>query len=104
MRLGQSPHGDRARGSCFLRPSDHCGEPGDPLHVGTVAQAGAEAREMLVEAAAQRWGVDKSQCRAQNGYVVNMATNAKLSYGSLAEAAAKLPVPANVALKDPKDF
>lgn len=67
-------------------------------------KAGAEAREMLIQAAAQRWGVNKSQCRAENGFVVNTATNAKLSYGSLAEAAAKLPVPANVALKDPKDF
>src|SRR5579864_2996109 len=67
-------------------------------------KAGAEAREMLIQAAAQRWGVDKSQCHAENGFVVNTATNAKLSYGSIAEAAAKLPVPANVALKDPKDF
>src|ERR1700730_4462449 len=67
-------------------------------------KAGAEAREMLIQAAAQRWGVNKSQCRVENGFVVNTATNAKLSYGSLAEAAAKLPVPANVPLKDPKDF
>jgi len=67
-------------------------------------KAGAEAREMLTQAAAQRWGVDKSQCHAENGFVMNTATNAKLSYGTLAEAAAKLPVPANVALKDPKDF
>jgi isoquinoline 1-oxidoreductase subunit beta len=67
-------------------------------------KAGAEAREMLIEAAAQRWGVDKSQCRAENGFVVNTASNARLSYGNLAEAAAKLPVPDNVPLKDPKDF
>lgn len=67
-------------------------------------KAGAEAREMLVEAAAQKWGVNKSQCRAENGFVINTSTNARLSYGSLAEAAAKLPVPQNVALKDPKDF
>lgn len=67
-------------------------------------RAGAEAREMLMEAAARQWGVAKSQCRAENGFVINRATNARLSYGSLAEAAAKLPVPANVPLKDPKDF
>ena len=71
----------------------------DPLR-----KAGASAREMLVQAAAQKWGVDPSQCRAQNNEVVNTATNARLSYGSLAEAAAKLPVPAKVALKDPKQF
>jgi isoquinoline 1-oxidoreductase subunit beta len=67
-------------------------------------KAGATAREMLVGAAAQQWGVDKSQCRAEKNAVVNNATNARLSYGSLAEAASKLPAPANVALKDPKTF
>ena len=71
----------------------------DPLR-----KAGASAREMLVQAAAQKWGVDASRCRAQNNEVVNTATNARLSYGSLADAAAKLPVPAKVALKDPKQF
>ena len=71
----------------------------DPLR-----KAGAEAREMLREAAATRWGVPTSQCRAENGFIVNTATNAKLSYGSIAEAAAKLPVPATVTLKDPKAF
>ena len=66
--------------------------------------AGASAREMLVEAAAQKWGVDKSQCRAENGVVINTVSNARLTYGSLAEAAAKLPVPATPPLKDPKQF
>ncbi len=67
-------------------------------------QAGASAREMLIAAAAQRWGVDKSMCRAENNSVINTSSNAKLSYGALAEDAAKMPVPANVTLKDAKDF
>ena len=67
-------------------------------------KAGARAREMLMEAAAQSWGVSKSQCRAENSVVINTATNARLSYGKLAEAAAQLPVPNNVTLKDPKQF
>jgi isoquinoline 1-oxidoreductase subunit beta len=71
----------------------------DPLR-----KAGATAREMLVEAAAQNWGVDKSKCRAESGFVINTTNNARLSYGKLADAAAKLPVPTNVALKDPKLF
>ena len=70
----------------------------------SLRRAGASAREMLVEAAARKWGVDKSSCRAENNTVVNTATNARLSYGSLAEAASKLPVPANVTLKDPQQF
>lgn len=63
-------------------------------------KAGATAREMLITAAAQQWGVDRSQCRAENNSVINTATNARLSYGSLAEAASKVTPPANVAVKD----
>ena len=66
--------------------------------------AGAAARDMLLDAAAHKWGVAKSQLRTENGQVINTATNARLSYGSLADAAGKLPVPAKVAVKDPKDF
>jgi len=67
-------------------------------------QAGATARTMLVAAAAQRWNVDPSSCRAQKGSVSHPPTGRTLSYGALADAAAKLPVPAQVRLKDPKDF
>jgi isoquinoline 1-oxidoreductase beta subunit len=67
-------------------------------------RTGAAAREMLIQAAAARWSVDTSQCRAENGAVVNLTTKARLSYGSLAEAAAKLPVPTNIRLKDPSQF
>jgi isoquinoline 1-oxidoreductase subunit beta len=67
-------------------------------------QAGAAAREMLVEAAAQKWGVEKTSCRGENGVVRHQPTKRKLPYGSLAAAAAKLPVPTDVPLKDPAEF
>ena len=67
-------------------------------------KAGATACEMLVQAAAQKWGVPKAQCRAENSTIVNLATKDRLSYGSLAEAASKLPVPQNASLKDPTQF
>jgi isoquinoline 1-oxidoreductase beta subunit len=67
-------------------------------------RTGAAMRDMLVQAAATRWGVDKSMCRAENSTVVNLSTNAKLSYGNLADDAAKLPVPNNAAVKDPSQF
>ena len=67
-------------------------------------KAGAAARDMLVQAAAQKWGVEKTACRAENGVVLHQATKRKLTYGSLAEAASKLPVPDGVPLKDPKQF
>ena len=71
----------------------------DPLR-----KAGAQAREMLLEAAAQKWGVDRSRLRAEDGAVINTANQARASYGSLADAAGKLTAPAKVALKDPKNF
>ncbi len=70
----------------------------------SLRRSGAIAREMLVQAAAQKWGVDQSQCRAENSNVVNSATNARVSFGSLAEAASKLSAPQSPKLKDPKQF
>ena len=67
-------------------------------------KTGASAREMLVQAAAQKWNVNVSQCRAENNAVINSQTNARLSFGSLAEAASKLPAPAAPMLKDPGKF
>jgi len=65
-------------------------------------QAGATARVMLVNAAAAQWGVPAAECRADNGVVLHGSR--KAPYGTLAAAAAKLPVPENVALKDPSRF
>ena len=70
----------------------------------SLRQAGAQAREMLIVAAAQKWGVDKSACRAENSKVINTATSDELTYGSLAADAAKMPAPGNVALKDASQF
>lgn len=64
-------------------------------------QAGAAARELLIEAAAARWNVDRSECRAESGAVIHSPSDRRLSYGRLVEAAAALPVPENPALKDP---
>jgi isoquinoline 1-oxidoreductase beta subunit len=66
-------------------------------------KAGAQARMMLIAAAAQRWRIDASVCRADNGKVIG-AQGRTASYGQLADAAARLPVPKDVALKDAKDF
>jgi isoquinoline 1-oxidoreductase subunit beta len=67
-------------------------------------KTGAAAREMLVQAAAQKWNVQPSQCRAENNAVINTQTNARLSYGSLAAAASKFPVPQAPMMKDPSKF
>ena len=67
-------------------------------------KAGATARHMLVAAAAQQWGVPAADCTTSKGRVTHAASKRSISYGKLAEAAAKLEPPKEVKLKDPKDW
>ncbi|HEX9349357.1 MAG TPA: xanthine dehydrogenase family protein molybdopterin-binding subunit [Gemmatimonadales bacterium] len=67
-------------------------------------EAGARARSVLIAAAAQTWGVEPASCRAEAGAVIHAPSNRRLTYGALAQRAAALPVPAEVHLKDPKDW
>ncbi len=69
-----------------------------------VRQGGATARVMLVQAAANAWGVPASECRAANSVITHTPTGRTTTYGKVAEAAAKLTPPANIVLKDPKDW
>ena len=66
--------------------------------------AGATARQMLINAAAQQWNVPAAECTAENGQVLHKASGKKTGYGELATAASKLTIPTDVKLKDPKDF
>lgn len=67
-------------------------------------KAGATARHMLVEAAAKKWNVSTNTLTTENSMVIHKESGRKLSYGDLATAASTLEVPADVVLKDPKDF
>ncbi|MFM0099502.1 xanthine dehydrogenase family protein molybdopterin-binding subunit [Paraburkholderia nemoris] len=67
-------------------------------------RAGATTRTILINAAAQQWQVDPASCHAEAGQVIHAASNRNIGYGQLVTAAAKLPAPQNVKLKDPKDF
>ena len=67
-------------------------------------KAGAAAREVLIAAAAQRWGVKATECHAERGAVVHTKSKRRLRYGQLATRAATLPVPTDVPLKDRKDW
>jgi isoquinoline 1-oxidoreductase beta subunit len=69
-----------------------------------VRKGGAAARIMLVQAAAEQWKVPVSECVAANSIITHKPTNRTISYGKVANAAAKLTPPADVALKDPKDW
>src|SRR5687767_2808815 len=66
--------------------------------------AGATARYLLIAAAAKKWNVDTSECTTENSFVIHGKTGNKLSYGELAEEASKMTVPADVPLKNRKDF
>jgi len=67
-------------------------------------EAGARARIMLIQAAAQKWHVDPATCVAQEGVVHHQASGRSAPYGELAEAANALPVPGKVTLKEPADW
>ncbi|MFT4099345.1 MAG: molybdopterin-dependent oxidoreductase, partial [Rhodoblastus sp.] len=67
-------------------------------------RTGAAARAMLIEAAAQEWKVPATEIKVEKGRISHGPTGRSSGFGAFAEAAAKLPVPQDVKLKDPKDF
>lgn len=66
-------------------------------------QTGATAKQMLINAAAKKWGVEASECTAKLGVITN-AKGETLGYGDVVNEAALLETPENVSLKDPKEF
>ena len=70
----------------------------------SLRNAGASARAMLVQAAAQQWQVEPASCTTANGEVIHRESGRKLSYGALAQGASSQSPPMNVALKDPNNF
>ncbi|TFV79801.1 xanthine dehydrogenase family protein molybdopterin-binding subunit [Bradyrhizobium frederickii] len=69
-----------------------------------VRKGGATARVMLIQAAADGWKVPASECTAENSVITHKPSGRTTTYGKVAEAAAKLTPPAEVKLKDPKDW
>lgn len=89
-------YGNQGAGGSNSTPNNY-----DEFH-----RLGATARTILVQAAAQSWGVPASECRAENGAVVHDASKRRLPYAKLAAAASKLAVPeaSQVKLKDPSTY
>jgi CO/xanthine dehydrogenase Mo-binding subunit len=67
-------------------------------------KAGAAARTLLIQAAAQGWGVDPAECRAQRAQVTHPPSGRSVTYGQVVNAASRLPKPQNVVLKAPDQF
>ncbi len=87
----------------------HLGTGGSGGTTGTwmpMRQAGAQAREMLLTAAANQWSVPKGECQASNGRIIHLPTGRQLRYGELVEAASRLPAVRldQIPLKDPRSY
>ncbi|RPA69323.1 xanthine dehydrogenase family protein molybdopterin-binding subunit [Cyclobacteriaceae bacterium YHN15] len=67
-------------------------------------QAGAIARQLLIDAAAQSWNIPASDITTESGFLIHTASKKKAHYGEMASLAATLPIPEDVKLKDNKDF
>ncbi len=102
VRVQQSPV-DQAYNNPMFGMQATGGSTTVRAHWEPLRKAGAAAREMLVAAAAAQWKVPADECRTEAGQVIH-AGGKKLAYGALVPAAAKLAVPAEPKLKDPKDF
>jgi isoquinoline 1-oxidoreductase beta subunit len=102
IRIEAAPVGDAyinvGNGGQVTGTSNSVSDAWDKLRL-----AGARARTMLIAAGADAWGVQPADCQAEGGTVVN-ARGERLTYGQLAEAAAKLPVPKDVPLKPSAKF
>ena len=80
------------------------GSRGIRASVDYVRKGGAAARAMLIQAAAAQWGVPVGECAASESVITHRPSGRTLRYGQVAAAAAKLPVPTDVAVKTPAEW
>ena len=71
---------------------------------GIIREAGAAARMMLTQAAADTWNIPVSECRADNAQVTNLNTQKQIPYGDLVAIAATYSVPSDIPLKKPSEY
>ncbi|WP_085314837.1 xanthine dehydrogenase family protein molybdopterin-binding subunit [Derxia lacustris] len=104
VRLEHAPADDRRYANPALGFQVTGGSTTIRASFNQLREAGASARTLLVNAAAQRWKVAPDSCRAERGAVLHPASGRRLGYGQLASDAAKLPLPDKVALKPASEF
>jgi isoquinoline 1-oxidoreductase beta subunit len=97
-----------AAGDAYANPAKKRQSTGNSdaitAYMPVLLKTGAQAREMLVAAAAKQWGVKPEECRAENSVIYHDASKRSTTFGSVAAAAAKLPVPAEPPLKAPENW
>jgi len=96
---GQNIERDNAWGSFATGGSK--GIRGSHLYV---RKGGAVARYMLIDAAAEQWGVDMAECKVANGVITHLPSGRTTTYGNVATLAAESFPPDQIELKDPKDW
>jgi isoquinoline 1-oxidoreductase subunit beta len=108
MRVASAPAEVPTYGNLALDPKGRMQGTGGSTAVANswmqLRQAGATARAMLVQAAAQRWSVPAGEITVTEGIVTHATSGRKASFGTLAGSAASVPVPERVDLKDPSQF
>ena len=104
VRVEHSPANEALYGMPLLGGQITGGSTSTRGTYGVLREAGAVARTLLVSAAAAQWKVDPESCTVARGVVSHSPSGRQLGFGPLPGAAAKLPMPAKVALKEPKDF
>lgn len=104
IQVEHAPPSDELYGMPLLGGQITGGSTSTRGHWSVLREAGAVARTLLVTAAAERWHVDAGSCTVTRGVVAHPASMRTLSFGALAKSAGALPLPEQVALKDPKDY
>ncbi len=104
LRVEAAPADVTRYANLFLRTQGTGGSTSMSNSFDQFRKAGAAARSMLVGAAAQRWKVPASELSVADGRISHAASQRTARFGELVADAAKLPVPKEVQLKDPKDF
>jgi isoquinoline 1-oxidoreductase beta subunit len=104
IKIEHAPPSDALYGVPALGQQATGGSTSTRAQWGVLREAAAIARTMLVTAAANRWHVDPADCAVHRGVVSHDKSGRKLSFGALAAAAAALPIPTKVTLKEPGSF
>ncbi|HYB71594.1 MAG TPA: xanthine dehydrogenase family protein molybdopterin-binding subunit [Candidatus Bathyarchaeia archaeon] len=104
IRVNQAPANPKLYANPVTGSQSYGGSRGVRDHIEMWRKSAAAAREMLMQAAANEWGVSVDQVETEPGVVVHRATGRRLTYGQLVDRAQALPVPQNPKLKTPDKF